>query len=84
MRLIFWFCGKEAQLHKGEVCAEMADASWHAKDGKGHAMLIGASSVTHLEEMMADLEKEPLPKEIVQALDVGWEGCKGVSIRYWH
>ncbi|KAK5130704.1 hypothetical protein LTR08_001734 [Meristemomyces frigidus] len=50
----------------------------------GDAIIIGASSVRHLEDNMLDLEKGPLPEEVVQALDKGWEGCKGISIRYWH
>lgn len=54
------------------------------KRAHGDAIIIGASSVKHLEENMVDLEKGPLPDEIVQALDKGWEGCKGISIRYWH
>lgn len=54
------------------------------KRENGDAIIIGASSVKHLEENMVDLEKGPLPEEVVQALDKGWEGCKGISIRYWH
>jgi len=50
---------------------------------KGDSIIIGASSVKHMEENMKDLEKGPLPDDIVQALDQGWEGCKGSSIRYW-
>lgn len=33
---------------------------------------------------MVDFEKGPLPDDVVQALDQGWEGCKGISLRYWH
>ncbi|EMC97999.1 hypothetical protein BAUCODRAFT_410420 [Baudoinia panamericana UAMH 10762] len=51
---------------------------------KGDAIIIGASSVKHMEENMVDLEKGPLPEEVIQALDKGWEGCKGISIRYYH
>jgi len=54
------------------------------KRENGDAIIIGASSVKHLEENLVDLEKGPLPEEVVQALDKGWEGCKGISIRYWH
>lgn len=38
----------------------------------------------HIEENMMDLEKGPLPEEVVEVLDKGWEGCKAISIRYWH
>ena len=54
------------------------------KKEKGDAIIIGASSVQHMEENMVDLEKGPLPDDVIEALDKGWEGCKGISIRYWH
>lgn len=53
------------------------------KRENGDTIIIGASSVKHLEENMVDLEKGPLPEDVVQALDQGWEGCKGSSIKYW-
>jgi len=49
----------------------------------GDAIIIGASSVKHMEENMVDMEKGPLPDDVIQALDQGWEGCKGSSIKYW-
>lgn len=51
---------------------------------QGDKIIIGASSVGHLESNMKDLEKGPLPEEVVKALDQGWERCKGVSIKYYH
>ncbi|KAI7156646.1 Aldo/keto reductase [Hortaea werneckii] len=54
------------------------------KRENGDAIIIGASSTKHIEQNLIDLEKGPLPGEVVQALDRGWEGCKGISIRYWH
>lgn len=54
------------------------------KRDKGDAIIIGASSVNHIEENLVDLEKGPLPDDVVKALDQGWDLCKGVSIRYWH
>jgi hypothetical protein len=27
---------------------------------------------------------DPLPEEVVQVLDAGWEKVKGISGRYWH
>lgn len=54
------------------------------KRDKGDAVIIGASSTKHLEENLVDLEKGPLPDEVVQALDAGWEKTKAVSGRYWH
>ncbi|KAI7537727.1 hypothetical protein KC317_g18015 [Hortaea werneckii] len=54
------------------------------KRENGDAIIIGASSTKHIEQNLIDLEKGPLPDEVVQALDRGWEGCKGISIKYWH
>lgn len=51
---------------------------------KGDSIIIGASSTKHISENMVDLEKGPLPEEVVDALDKGWERCKGVSIKYAH
>jgi len=53
------------------------------KRDNGDAVIIGASSVKHIESNLKDLEKSPLPDDVIQALDQGWEGCKGISIRYW-
>ncbi|KAL2706290.1 hypothetical protein AAEP93_001540 [Penicillium crustosum] len=47
------------------------------------AVLIGASSPSQLEQNLLDLEKGPLPEEIVQALDEGWRLISG-TYRYWH
>lgn len=52
--------------------------------GMGDVIIVGASSVGHLESNLVDLEKGELPEEVVRVLDEGWEGCKGVSSDYWH
>jgi aflatoxin B1 aldehyde reductase len=52
--------------------------------GRGDAVIVGASSVHHLEANLLDLEKGKLPEEVVRALDAGWEKCKGVASNYWH
>lgn len=52
--------------------------------GMGDVIIVGASSVGHLESNLVDLEKGVLPEEVVRVLDEGWEGCKGVSSDYWH
>lgn len=50
----------------------------------GDAIIIGASSTKHIEQNMKDLDKGPLPEDVVKALDEGWEGCKVLAGRYWH
>ncbi|KAG0314322.1 hypothetical protein BGZ99_008213, partial [Dissophora globulifera] len=50
-----------------------------ARDG----ILLGASSVIHLESNLADLEKEPLPESVVVAFDEAWERVKPVTANYF-
>jgi len=54
------------------------------KKENGDAIIIGASSVAHIESNMVDLEKGPLPDDVLKALDAGWERCKGISAKYYH
>ena len=49
----------------------------------GDAVIIGASSVKQLEENLLNLEKGPLPWDVVSALDEGWEKTRAVSWKYW-
>ncbi|KAI0338600.1 Aldo/keto reductase [Trametopsis cervina] len=50
----------------------------------GDAVIIGASSVKHIGENLADLEKGPLPEEVVKVLDEAWESVSAVATNYWH
>ena len=50
----------------------------------GDAIISGASSTQQLESNMVDLEKGPLPDDVVKAFDKGWEIVRGISGRYWH
>lgn len=50
----------------------------------GDAIIIGASSVTQLEENLINLEKGALPDDVVKALDDGWEVVRGVCATYFH
>ncbi|BGP36759.1 hypothetical protein JCM10450v2_000651 [Rhodotorula kratochvilovae] len=49
---------------------------------KGDNILIGASSVKHLEANLVDLEKGPLPQEVLDALDRAWEVVKDIASPY--
>ncbi|GAA5915833.1 hypothetical protein JCM5296_000696 [Sporobolomyces johnsonii] len=51
---------------------------------KGDNLIVGASSVQHLEANLSDLEKGPLPDEVVEALDEGWGLTKSIASKYWH
>ncbi|GJN91651.1 hypothetical protein Rhopal_004674-T1 [Rhodotorula paludigena] len=48
----------------------------------GDNVLIGASSVKHLEANLADMEKGSLPQDVLDALDQGWELVKDVASPY--
>jgi aflatoxin B1 aldehyde reductase len=41
------------------------------KKGLGDALIVDASRTSQLEENLANLEKGPLPEDVVQALDNG-------------
>ena len=76
-----------AEKH-GLTLAEVA-LRWmthHSRLGKEFpdAILIGASSTKHIEQNMVDLEKGPLPDDVVKALDQAWERVKPLALRYWH
>ncbi|PQE05195.1 hypothetical protein CJF30_00010145 [Rutstroemia sp. NJR-2017a BBW] len=49
----------------------------------GDAVIVGASSPSQLEENLKDLEKGPLPEDVVNALDAGWAVIGG-TYKYWH
>ncbi|KAJ5705869.1 hypothetical protein N7536_001558 [Penicillium majusculum] len=50
----------------------------------GDAVLVGASSHKQLETNLVELEKGPLPEEVVQALDDGWMQVRAGAFKYWH
>jgi aflatoxin B1 aldehyde reductase len=53
------------------------------KDGND-GVIIGISSLEHLDSNLTDLEKPPLPEEVVKALDEAWEVAKMDTPNYWH
>ncbi|KAH9907058.1 NADP-dependent oxidoreductase domain-containing protein [Xylariomycetidae sp. FL2044] len=52
--------------------------------GGTDGILIGISSFTQLENNLNDLEKGPLPEDVVQALDEAWMIAKADAPNYWH
>ncbi|PPQ66845.1 hypothetical protein CVT26_009624 [Gymnopilus dilepis] len=50
----------------------------------GDAVLIGASSLNHIKQNLVDLEKGPLPDEVVKALDQAWFDVQPYASRYFH
>jgi aflatoxin B1 aldehyde reductase len=53
------------------------------KDGND-GIIIGVSSLGQLESNLKDVEKDPLPEEVVQALDKAWLVTKVDTPNYWH
>ncbi|OQE00337.1 hypothetical protein PENVUL_c053G10387 [Penicillium vulpinum] len=53
-------------------------------NGGRDGVLVGVSSLSQLETNLADLQKGPLPEEVVQALDQAWLVAKADSPVYWH
>ncbi|KAJ4496608.1 NADP-dependent oxidoreductase domain-containing protein [Lentinula lateritia] len=50
----------------------------------GDAILIGASSLAHIRQNLINLEKGPLPEEVITALDKAWESVKPYASKYHH
>lgn len=51
---------------------------------KGDKIIIGASSAAQLENNLVDLEKGPLPLDMIQAMDAAWMHVRGVAPKYFH
>ncbi|ORY11556.1 NADP-dependent oxidoreductase domain-containing protein [Clohesyomyces aquaticus] len=49
----------------------------------GDKVIIGASSEKHMEQNMKDFELGPLPQDVVEAFDKGWEICRGNAWKYF-
>jgi aflatoxin B1 aldehyde reductase len=53
------------------------------KDGND-GILIGVSSIDQLKNNLKDVEKGPLPEEVIQVLDEAWLMAKPTAPDYWH
>ena len=53
------------------------------KDGRD-GIIIGVSNFLQLENNLQDLEKGPLPDEVVEVLDQAWLITKPTTANYWH
>ena len=54
------------------------------KDGGNDGIIIGISSQEQLVQNLKDLEKGPLPEEVLKALDEAWLVAKPTTAHYWH
>ncbi|KAF3918231.1 hypothetical protein ABW20_dc0109894 [Dactylellina cionopaga] len=75
-------------IKKHEISEAEAALRWcvhHSalKKENGDAVIIGASSSKQLEENLTNLEKGPLPDDVLNALEEGWKVVKGVCVPYF-
>jgi aflatoxin B1 aldehyde reductase len=54
------------------------------KSGGNDGLIIGVSSQQQLESNLADIEKGPLPEEVLKVLDEAWAVAKPTAANYWH
>ncbi|KAL8695551.1 MAG: hypothetical protein Q9224_003362 [Gallowayella concinna] len=54
------------------------------QNGGRDGVIIGVSSFDQLESNLKDLEKGPLPEEVVKTLDEAWLITKATTPNYWH
>lgn len=62
----------------------MNHSALNIKDGGNDGVIIGVSSKEQLVGNLKELEKGPLPDEVVQVLDEAWMLCKPKAANYWH
>ncbi|KAI0920258.1 hypothetical protein AcW1_002052 [Taiwanofungus camphoratus] len=50
----------------------------------GDSVIIGASSLKHIEQNLVDLEKGPLPEDVLTVLDEAWASVTPYATAYFH
>ncbi len=76
-----------AQKHgfsDGEVALRWLKHHSQMKKELGDAIIVGASSVQHLEDNLVDLEKGSLPEDIIPVIEDAWLMVKGAAPKYHH
>ena len=59
-------------------------SSLNIKDGGNDGIIVGISSEQQLVSNLKDIEKGPLPEEVLKVLDEAWLLCKPTTANYWH
>ncbi|KAI0790223.1 Aldo/keto reductase [Irpex lacteus] len=75
---------KKHNLTLAEVALRWITHHSLLKKEHGDAIIIGASSTKHIEQNLIDLEKGPLPEDVVNVLDDAWKLVSPVAANYWH
>lgn len=71
-------------LADAEVALRLLEHHSQMKRELNDAIIVGASSTKHLEGNLTDLEKGPLPEDVLDALGTAWLQVKAVAPKYWH
>ena len=69
-------------VHHSSLAQSQADATKNIT-GIEHAVIVGASSMTHFEQNITALTQGPLPVALVAAFDDGWEQVRPACIKYF-
>ncbi|KAJ9645346.1 hypothetical protein H2199_003352 [Coniosporium tulheliwenetii] len=75
---------KKHGITEAEVALRWLAHHSQLKKELGDAVIVGASSTKHLEPNLVALEQGPLPEDVVEALDAGWERIRGHPLKFWH
>lgn len=76
--------------HEGLTLIETAlrwtvhHSALNIKDGGNDGVIIGISSLQQLDGNLDNLEKGPLPQDVVEAIDKAWLITKAEAPNYWH
>lgn len=76
--------GEKHGLAVAEIALRWIEHHSFMKKESNDSIIVGASSVRHLEQNLADLEKGSLPEDVVETLEKAWLVVKGVAPKYWH
>lgn len=71
-------------LTPAEVALRWMTHHSYLKREYGDTVIIGASSLKHIEQNLFDLEKGPLPGDVVHALDEAWLSVQPYASNYYH
>ncbi|KAJ3904977.1 Aldo/keto reductase [Lentinula edodes] len=74
--------GEAHNLTLGEIALRWESHHSMLKREHGDSILIGASNIEHIKQNLIDLEKGPLPEEVVTAVDEAWASVKPFASKY--
>lgn len=75
---------KKHDLTEAECALRWLSHHSQLSKDKGDKIIIGASSLKQLEQNLEDLNKGPLPEDVVEAMEQAWVVYKAVVPKYFH